>query len=254
MKRGVVVPFIILIALASVIVLVYSFRFKSKPLLEMKNSTTGFAVVELFTSEGCSSCPAADAAVAELLSQKNKDVYILSFHVDYWNRLGWTDAFSQPAFSARQGTYAEHFSLNGVYTPQVVVNGLTEFVGSDENKLHAAVENNLHKEAVSDLNINANRMNNTLTVNYTISEPHAVFLHIALVQPEATTVVKKGENGGRTLHHVNIVRALQTADVSGKGYLTVEIPAALAGTPLQLIAYTQSKENFSILGAIQKEL
>lgn len=253
MKKRIYLSAGILLLSAAVLFLAYSFSNKSRIAVQSKPSNAGFAVVELFTSEGCSSCPPADAAVARLLAQKNHQVYILSFHVDYWNRLGWNDAFSQAAFSARQTRYAHHFSLNGAYTPQVVVNGTSEFVGSDEKKLHTAVETDLGTGAASELQLEAKRAGETVNVTYkTTATP--VLLQLALVQPEATTEVQKGENHGRTLHHVNIVRYLQTADVSGNGSLTLTIPADLANQPLELIAFTQSKETYKILGAAQQRL
>jgi hypothetical protein len=178
----------------------------------------------------------------------------LSFHVDYWNRLGWKDPFSQAAFSARQRKYAQAFSLESIYTPQVVVNGKLEFVGSDATKLNDAVENGLNNEVPSGLKISTSKTGNTVTVTYTFSKPHAALLNIALMQPNATTIVKRGENSGKTLHHVNIVRAFHTVDVKENGYLTIEIPAELSGIPLQVIAYTQSKESYAVSGADQKNL
>ena len=222
-----------------------------KPARKSMHTTTskGFAVVELFTSEGCSSCPSADETVARLLSKNMENVYILAYHVDYWNRLGWKDPFSKAEYSQRQNQYASKFELNSVYTPQVIVNGSSEFVGSDEDKLTNSVQNNLGKQLAQNIAINTTRSNNTVTVNYDIDGSEAVLLNLALVQPEATTSVKRGENGGRTLHHVNIVRALKTIDTNGKGVVTMEVPNELTGITLQLIVYSQSKKNFEILGA-----
>src|ERR1700749_4412386 len=94
--------------------------------------TKGFAVVELFTSEGCSSCPDADALIARVQQQdKDLPVYVLAYHVDYWNRLGWKDAFSDAAYTDRQKRYASWLKLTSIYTPQVVVNWQTQFVGSE---------------------------------------------------------------------------------------------------------------------------
>src|SRR5215467_12178917 len=85
---------------------------------KVKSKTTkGFAVVELFTSEGCSSCPSADVAVARLLNEHNDNIYVLGFHVDYWNYLGWKDNFSDAAYSARQERYGRVFHLESIYTP-----------------------------------------------------------------------------------------------------------------------------------------
>lgn len=82
------------------------------------NTNNKFAVVELFTSEGCSSCPPADEAMAELLKKNNPNIFILSFHVDYWNRLGWKDEFSKHSYFERQQQYARYLSLEGIYTPR----------------------------------------------------------------------------------------------------------------------------------------
>lgn len=212
----------------------------------------GFSVLELFTSEGCSSCPAADKAVANILSKNTKNVYILSYHVDYWNRLGWKDVFSKAEFSARQQKYAAHFSSEGVYTPQVIVNGTTEFVGSDESKINNTIAGSLQKDAGSDVSISTSKKSNTITISFDIKEQDRVLLNIALVQPEATTDVKRGENGGRMLHHVNIVREFKTVDAAGKGNITIEIPKELSGMALELIAFTQQKNSLKILGADKK--
>src|SRR3954452_5453128 len=117
------------------IVALFCFGFATRKPVLRKAASKGkaFAVIELFTSEGCSSCPPADELVSRLLSENKQNIYILSFHVDYWNRLGWKDSFSDPAFSARQKQYANYLSLDGVYTPQIVVNGEHQFVGSDES-------------------------------------------------------------------------------------------------------------------------
>ena len=97
-----------------------------------------FAVVELFSSEGCSSCPAADLLVSKLTAwarQNNEPVYPLTFHVDYWNNLGWRDVFSRSEFTQRQAAYARIFKDQGMYTPQMIVNGSEAFVGSDQPRL-----------------------------------------------------------------------------------------------------------------------
>src|SRR5476651_2422634 len=110
-----------------------------KKTVPSKANNQRFAVVELFTSEGCSSCPPADEAIAKLQKESNgKPVYILAFHVDYWNRLGWKDVFSNADYSERQNEYAKYLRLESVYTPQVVVNGKKEFVGSEESTLQSS--------------------------------------------------------------------------------------------------------------------
>jgi hypothetical protein len=119
----------------------------------------------------------------------------LSYHVDYWNRLGWKDEFSHQAYSVRQQQYARYLSLEGVYTPQVVVNGTVEFVGSNESRLNNAVSNGLNNGTVSNLSITAVRQSNSLVINYNLTGTEALVLNTAIVLPEATTQVKRGENG-----------------------------------------------------------
>ena len=214
----------------------------------------GFAVVELFTSEGCSSCPSADAAAARLVAKNNDHVYVLAYHVDYWNKLGWKDSFSKAEYSQRQSGYAAQFKLNSIYTPQIVVNGSSEFVGSDERKLKSTVEKNIVEASPSDLSITTTKTSERVDVEYSITGNEEVILNLALVQPEATTVVKRGENDGKTLHHVNIVRFLKTITAKDKGKASLEIPKDLTYIPLQLLAFTQAQKDGQVLGADRKIL
>lgn len=241
-------PLIGIIIAASAIIACYGFLIKAEKKQNIK-MTKGFAVVELFTSEGCSSCPPADEAVAELLAKNIEEVFILTYHVDYWNRLGWKDEFSKPAYSARQKIYARYLSLDGIYTPQAIVNGTYQFVGSNKSQLNSILRNSLQSNEASNLNITAQKLGNKITVNYIITGNDTFILNTALIQPKAVTAVKRGENGGRTLKHVNVVRELQTIDAAGSGKITIDIPDELTGLPLQVISYTQSKKNFRVLGA-----
>ena len=133
----------------------------TKDSFKPKEPGKGFAVVELFTSEGCSSCPPADALVARVQKEStNKPVYILAFHVDYWNRLGWKDVYSSAEYSARQNQYANWLNLSSeVYTPQAIVNGHTEFVGSEEGTLRKAIQAGLQKSASTPLTLSDDKAN-----------------------------------------------------------------------------------------------
>lgn len=243
------------VILAVLIVTISCYGFDSKKMISKKEpaENKGFAVIELFTSEGCSSCPPADALVGKILRENKQDVYILSFHVDYWNRLGWKDDFSQPAFSNRQQQYARYLSLDGVYTPQIVVNGTDQFVGSNEAHLRSSI-NNTNQQ--SDIAIEASKTNNTsIHLSYKIAGNKFDLLNVALIQPEAITEVKRGENGGRKLHHVNIVRELRTIQpTANTGSLDIEIPKELHEMAFKVIAYTQQKNNFKITGAAQTQI
>ena len=207
-------------------------------------------LIELFTSEGCSSCPPADRLLEKIAAEKDTNVYVLSFHVDYWNYIGWKDPFSQARFTERQRNCARQFSLESIYTPQIVVNGTTEFVGSDEQRIRAAIAKN---SSVSPVSLEAKRKNNTtiqLSCSWQSTGP--LLLHVALVQKKAITAVKRGENNGKTLHHVNVVRQLKTVDaISGTGTVEIDFPAGLKEMDYQLIVFTQNKKNLSVEGAGQ---
>lgn len=254
MKKFFSLKSLLLLAAASLTLLSFALINSQKKTKQIIAGEKGFAVVELFTSEGCSSCPTADAAIARLLVKKIKDVYILSYHVDYWNRLGWKDEFSDHQYSERQQQYARQLALEGVYTPQVIVNGSTEFVGSNESALSNAIVNSINNETASNLHITAEKKNDVALIKYSITGNETQLLNAAVVIPEADTKVKRGENGGKTLHHVNIVSKLKVTEVKGSGAITIEIPAQLTGKPIKIIAYTQSKQSLKVLGADEVQL
>jgi len=212
----------------------------------------GIAVVELFTSEGCSSCPPADEAVIDISNEYKSNVFIIGFHVDYWNSLGWKDAFSNASYTERQKQYAAVLGLNSIYTPQVIVNGRNEFVGSDKKRLHDAVNQELKKTTVSTIEIIAKKNHdNRVNVAYKIKPNSNDVLNIILVQLHTQTDVKKGENSGRQLHHINIARDLKTISaVNDRGNIYLSIPDGLAAKDCQVIAYLQNKQSLEITGAV----
>jgi len=168
------------------------------------NHSVNKQVIELFTSEGCSSCPAAEQYAEELA--KDTNIIVLSYHVDYWNRLGWVDSFSNHLFSQKQYQYAKLFHLSSVYTPQAVINGKAEAVGSNRkliSQLLQATEG--FDRVISTVQISSNA--NTISVIANTNKQN-ISLEFLLVQKEATTHVLAGENDGSTLHHINIVRQL----------------------------------------------
>jgi hypothetical protein len=219
----------------------------------------GFAVVELFTSEGCSSCPPADQLMARIQQDfKGQPVYILAFHVDYWNRLGWKDIFSDAAYSQRQNQYAAWLRLQSVYTPQVVVNGSKEFVGSEESTIRKAISDGLQDVLPAQLTLADVRQDKGKVVwrCQARNAGHNTFLLVAMVQRSATSQVKAGENSGRTLSHVQIVRQLQTvkmdANGSGAGYLP--LPAGVSTADVEIIAFLQDNDNGHIIAATRSSL
>lgn len=213
---------------------------------------TGFAVVELFTSEGCSSCPPADEAMIKLAKEFSGNVYFIGYHVDYWDYIGWKDVFSKPDYTERQRKYADAFGLTSIYTPQVVVNGEKEFVGSKESQLRTTIQQELKGAASAGIEITAKKASTgNITVSYKIANTGQVFLNIALVQSMATTNVKRGENKGHRLDHINVVRELKTITINKEVNAAVDfkIPSGLSSKDVKLIAFIQDKNGLKILGA-----
>jgi hypothetical protein len=233
----------------------YGFHNASNHTKPVADSSKGFAIIELFTSEGCSSCPSAEVLSGIISNENNKDVHILSFHVDYWNQYGWKDIFSSNAYTVRQQEYAGFFKLKSIYTPQVVVNGKTEFVGSDERKLRSAIKQELNNTSVVAINLQASVADKrSISVTCSVRDATNSILNIALVQKYAETAVKRGENAGKFLKHVDIVRGFKKlAIVDGTPNLaTLYIPEGVAVKDLKVVAYVQNKDDFKVSGVSEK--
>lgn len=216
----------------------------------------GFALVELFTSEGCSSCPPADELAIQLSNEYPDNVYFLSYHVDYWNYLGWKDRFSSAAYTEKQKEYATAFNLNSIYTPQAVVNGKKEFVGSDQTRLRKTIMEEMKSKPVIDLSIGTKLTGNNILVSYKTLLSDKYMLNVALVQLHAETAVKKGENNGRYLKHINVVREFHTASLSQKaeGQLDLKIPEGLSESEIKVIAFIQDKSTLKVLGVADTQI
>jgi hypothetical protein len=173
----------------------------------------GPIVLELFTSQGCSSCPPADALLAQLASagtHADRRVAPLAFHVDYWNELGWADPYSLPAWTARQNQYADALHDNRVYTPELVVGGAAGMVGSDRGAVHTAIE---HAAIPALLPAHATWAGDAVAV--TATAPADADVWVAVWEENTTTKVTRGENSGETLGSVRVVRRLE--HVAGPG-------------------------------------
>ncbi len=213
------------------------------------------AVVELFTSEGCSSCPPADAFLKTLSS--NTQVFALAMHVTYWDRLGWRDSVSQKQFDTRQYAYSSTFNQSGVYTPQAIINGAVELVGSERNKMTANIQSALSRPATVGITLTPTRTAQTVNVKYQLEGGFQnAHLQLAVVEKSIITQVKRGENEGRKLEHYNVVRELQTIplDKTGEGTATITLPSNWVRSNCSLIAYTQNKNTSEITGATRASL
>ncbi|WP_426324743.1 DUF1223 domain-containing protein [Pedobacter sp. R-06] len=244
MIRKIVLPFLVINLLSTAFIADH--KTIPKPIAK-----SGFAVIELFTSEGCSSCPSADALLAEIEKEnQNKPIYLLAFHVDYWDRLGWKDRFSNAKFSARQNQYADWLSLKTVYTPQVVVNGNKEFVGSEESILRNSIKTALASPSMGNLDISTGKTGNgNLILNYNTNQPTDGYsLAVALVIAKASNQVLRGENKGKTLSHVQIVTQFETFVLGGKtnGSVNVQMNQVNGEQPTELIAFLQNNKTGKI--------
>lgn len=219
-------------------------------------SASRVAVVELFTSQGCSSCPPADAVLKQLSTQPNQggDVFALSFHVDYWNRLGWTDPYSNAYASRRQRAYASGFRSNRVYTPQMVVNGKYEFVGSHAIKAKAAIQKAHEEPARCVVELKASTTKTDVTVEYRVrGNSGEDVLNLALVQNAQPIAIERGENSGRRLGHANVVRnfiVIPPAE-SSSGSTSMKLPNDFRSEDASIIGYLQNAKTFEITGAEQ---
>ena len=167
------------------------------------SDATGPVVIELFTSQGCNSCPPADALLGEL--SRRPDVLALALHVTYWNDLGWADRFAQPQFDQRQRGYAQQLHLKSVYTPQMLVNGSRDVLGSQRS----AVERALH-DAKRPALIEVRQQGDNLVLELPkVDAPCDCVLTLFGVQPNARTPVGRGENAGRMLEEFQVARSMR---------------------------------------------
>jgi hypothetical protein len=220
----------------------------------MPKPSSGFAVVELFTSEGCSSCPAADAAVARIAAAAERTgspIFTVEQHVDYWDYLGWRDPFDDARFSERQAGYRK---LNrSTYTPQAVINGVEEGLGSDEPRLNKLVSHALAAAATTRLELLARWSEGGLVVHCLGDgvEP-AQTLNLFLLETRAESNVTRGENSGEPLQHRNVARAFATRPISTGSFEATwqtPLPLGLPRSRVRVLAFTERQRQAGITGA-----
>ena len=206
-------------------------------------------LVELFTSEGCSSCPPADAVLARLHREQpvpGVQLIVLSEHVDYWNSLGWKDPFSAALFSDRQGQYSGH-----IYTPQAVVDGRADVLGSDERAIVRAVAA-AGREPHGTLRLTATPSGIRIAVTGLSGHSDAEVM-VAVVEDGLVSRVERGENAGRALAHTAVVRALQRGGTipAAADRWTNEVPVSLDGSwrRPRVVAFVQDARSRRILAA-----
>ena len=221
----------------------------------MNTNLKTHVLVELFTSEGCSSCPPADRVLSQLeKEQTNPDVEIitLALHVDYWNYLGWKDEFSSKSYSERQSGYAERFKLDSIYTPQMVVDGQTQFVGSNLGTAQKAISDLAKNQKA---NIEISNANDKLKVKIADAPAHDdSYIWLAIAEDDLKTNVRRGENGGKTLDHVSVVREMKllgnlaAADKTFENETALQLNSNWKKENLNFIVFVQGKESKKVFG------
>jgi hypothetical protein len=211
-----------------------------------------FAVVELFTSEGCSSCPPADrllSAIAGEAERAHRNVLALAFHVDYWNTPAWRDSFSDAANSERQRNYARALGAE-LYTPQAVVNGRHSCVGSDAGTLRRAIDAALARAPRAAITLELASEHGQRMVRYRVAgAPASAMVAIAVTESGFRTHVKGGENAGRDLTHDDVVRMFLTRPLGDDPSGDAPIPAASSSHPRRVIVLVQDPNTLEVLGA-----
>jgi hypothetical protein len=219
-------------------------------------------LVELFTSEGCSSCPPADALLAKLDHDQpiqNAEIIVLGEHVDYWDNLGWHDRFSSHQFTERQNRYSARLGVDGVYTPQMIVDGTDQFVGNDSSHALRSIASAAQKATLSlSLSrpvVDARKISASVSLPASsVSLPRGE-LYAALVDPTDITDVRNGENGGRRLQHVGVVRNLQRIGslkdlVAGPLNFSLNAPGDANLSNMRVVVFAQLNDQGGVLGAV----
>lgn len=215
-------------------------------------------LLELFTSEGCSSCPPADRLLETFDRTQpvpGADLIVLSEHVDYWNRLGWADPYSSALFTERQQDYVNRFHTDSAYTPQLVVDGLREVVGSDAGQAKRAIAE-AATYAKPEIGLSAQRSGDALKVAMKVAgAARGVNVYIVLAEDHAESRVTRGENSGRSLSHVAVVKTMSLAgktDPQGGFVKDVTLGLQNGGSAAwRVVVFLQDSHTKQILGAAQ---
>ena len=228
-------------------------------------------IVELFTSEGCSSCPPAELLLSRLERSQpvaGARVIALEEHVDYWNQLGWLDPFSAPHYRGRQNDYALAFHSENIYTPQMVVNGQVEFVGDDGNRAYQVIGAAKQTQiTLVDLKNSSNAKDPDLVdllvqvTNPRNPKPRAADVYLAVTESDLESLVSRGENAGRRLRHAPVVRSFgiigridPTGANIGQITNTLRLPREWKRENLRAVVFVQEHDSLRITGAATAEL
>jgi hypothetical protein len=215
-------------------------------------------IVELFTSEGCSSCPPADAVLSRLEREQpisSADVIVLSEHVDYWNDGGWQDRFSSPLFTSRQQDYGQALRLREVFTPQMLVNGQTSVIGSDWSAATQAIRAASQQDGRAEVRVSSRgRDAVAIEVNHLPADTRSADMLLAITESGLESSVFGGENNGRRLRHTGVVRSLTSlGKIDSKRAYSAEarlnVKQEWNRNNLKVVLFVQDRNTRRILGA-----
>ncbi|HWE23467.1 MAG TPA: DUF1223 domain-containing protein [Myxococcales bacterium] len=206
-------------------------------------------LIELFTSEGCSSCPPADALLAKLVREQpveGVEILALSEHVDYWDSLGWRDPYSSPVFTRRQEAYGSLMNRVNIYTPQAIVDGRTDVLGTDERAIRKASS---AAAAQSHGTIDGRRSAKSLHLDAAVPAHRGADVFLAAVDDPPPARVERGENAGRTLSHVRVVRVLKQIGKLDQANASFDVDLDAHLQQLRLVAFVQERTTGRVLAA-----
>ena len=257
MKKLVLYFIVVIITMTGLILLAGSVKREPDFPVIHKTSEKGFVVMELFTSQGCSSCPPADEILGKYAMAEDEHIIPIAFHVDYWNRLGWTDSFSNPKFTQRQHEYASKFGLESVYTPQLIINGQKEILGSDQRSITGIVDGFLKEPSATDIKV-ADKLIHAgqVEISYSLNRiSPGCFMNGVLLKNKTFTQIRAGENRGMKQVNYNVVKNFARLPLSGTvGKISLQLPPAFITGENSIVLFVQNEVSGKIIGAVKLKL
>ena len=254
--------YIVGIVFVSLVIMAFTVDFKKETIVEETSSEElaeyePIVVLELFTSQGCSSCPPADVLLNKVKKQYTSEVFALSYHVDYWDYIGWKDPFGDAKFAQKQRQYNIKFRNNSNYTPQVVVNGKEHFVGSSSSKMYGKIGAYKKQKSANSIQLmNIESDDKKVAFDYNVEGSSAgKNLRAILVLDERTTEVRRGENRNRTLKNSNIVVAERSIELDeNKGHAAIAIPRIVKSNEKVKLIVLVENASYDITGAVKSDI
>ena len=214
------------------------------------------AVVELFTSQGCSSCPPADKLFSEL--SKDPSLIVLTMPVDYWDYLGWKDTLASPAFTSRQKGYSAMRGDRQVYTPQAVINGVSHAIGSQRSEIDKAISNSSQKDNILSVDVTINKTNGDFKASVAAAQGLSGEIWVLPVLKERAVQIGRGENSGRSVTYSNVVRGMVRVGTWNGNAMTVDVPASALPAECEgfvvLLQAGSDKKPAQIIGAARQSI